>query len=457
MHSEMTEKMKQLLLIIMIVGCFFSTLNQTLLNVAFSELMAVFQVSETTVQWLATGFMLVNGVLVPVTAFLMKRFSTRQLFMSSMGFLLVGSIVAACATNFSMVLTGRMVQAVGAGILIPLMMTVIVFLFPKEKRGQMMGKVGFAIIFAPAIAPTLAGFILEYLSWRWLFIMMIPVTLLVIAVAFKLMVNVSEPEKVELDVLSIVYSTVGFGLLLFGFSSAGGRGWGDWLVISSIVVGLVVTWLFVRRQLHSPEPLLNLTVFKYKMFSMTTIINIAITILMYADLILLPIYLQDGRSANAFIAGLVLLPGAILNAVLSPTAGKLFDKFGAKPMFIAGTGLLVLSMLLVLDVSPETSIAYIVVRTIILRIGLTCITMPLNTAALNALPQELATHGSAVNNTVRQLAGAVGTAVIVTVYATNLTDSTVSNATGDTYFFMLIIAVIAFVLALFTPKKRNVI
>lgn len=460
MEKEISERTKKLLLVVMIIGCFFSTLNQTLLNVALSDLMAIFSVHETTIQWLSTGFMLVNGVLVPVTAFLMKRYSTRQLFVSSMGFLLVGSIIAACAPSFGMLLTGRMIQAVGAGIIIPLMMTVIVYLFPAEKRGAMMGKVGFAIIFAPAIAPTVAGLILDYASWRWLFILMIPFVAIIIVLAMKYLVNVSEPTKVKLDLLSVIYSTIGFGLLLFGFSSAGSRGWDDTVVLISVIVGVIITVIFVIRQLRSSDPLLNLHVFKFKMFSMTTIINIAITILMYADLILLPIYLQNGRGLSALDAGLILLPGAIVNAFLSPVTGKIYDKIGAKPLFLIGTALIAISMLGVIHLTASTTILYVVLRTVVLRVGLAFITMPLNTAALNALPRELATHGSAVNNTVRQLAGAIGTAVIVTIYSIQLSNASVSTtspfaeAASNTYFFMFIVGCIGFVIAWFTPKKQ---
>ena len=461
MQNEISNQTRKLLLIVMIAGCFLSTLNQTLLNVALSDLMIIFHVTPTTIQWLATGFMLVNGVLVPITAYLMKRFSTRQLFISSMLFLLVGSIIAASAMNFSVLLAGRMIQAVGAGIIIPLMMTVIVFLYPMEERGAVMGKVGFAIIFAPAIAPTIAGFIVEYMSWRWLFIGLIPFVVIIILLAYKYLLNVAEGAKVKLDGLSVIYSTIGFGFLLFGFSSAGSRGWGDWLVLTTIILGLVVTIAFCQRQLSSKDPLLNLSVFKYKMFSMTTIVNIAITILMYADLILLPMYLQDGRGFTAFEAGLLLLPGAIINAMLSPVTGKLFDKYGAKPLFIIGMTFIALSMWAVIDLSSSTSYGYILVRTIILRIGLSFITMPLNTAALNALPKELASHGSAVNNTIRQLAGAIGTAVIVTIYSIQLTKASVGSnegyvtAANTTYFFMLVVAIIAFIIVWFVPKHRR--
>lgn len=460
MQNEITERTKQILLIVMIIGCFFSTLNQTLLNVALSDLMDVFDVGESTVQWLSTGFMLVNGILVPITAFLMKRFSTRQLFISSMGFLLMGSIIAACANSFGMLLTGRMIQAAGAGIIIPLMMTVIVYLFPAEKRGAMMGKVGFAIIFAPAIAPTVAGIMLDYLSWRWLFIMMIPIVAIIIIIAIKYLINVSEPTKAKLDILSVVLSTLGFGAILYGFSSAGSRGWSDVLVLSMIIGGVIITALFTIRMLTLKDPLLNLNVFKYKMFTMTSVINIAITILMYADLILLPIYLQNGKGLSALDAGLILLPGAIINAFLSPVTGKIHDRVGAKPLFIIGTALITISMALVLNLTAETTILYIILRTVVLRVGLAFITMPLNTAALNALPKELASHGSAVNNTVRQLAGAIGTAVIITIYSMQMKTaaghvSPASDAAGDTYFYMLLVGVVSFILAWLTPKKAK--
>lgn len=461
MQNELSEQTRKILLIVMIAGCFFSTLNQTLLNVALSDLMTTFSVAPTTIQWLATGFMLVNGILVPITAFLMKRFSTRQLFISAMLFLLAGSVVAACAVNFGMLLTGRMIQAVGAGIILPLMMTVIVYLFPEERRGAIMGQVGFAIIFAPAIAPTLSGFIIDYLSWRWLFISLIPFIVIIIGLAYKYLMNVNEGAKSKIELISLLYSTFGFGFLLFGFSSAGSRGWDDGVILTTIGAGLIIIFLFCQRQLSSQDPLLNLSVFRFKMYSMTTIVNVAITIIMYADLILLPMYLQNGRGFSALDAGLLLLPGAIINALLSPVTGKLFDKYGAKPLFIFGLLLIAISMWLVIELSSTTSYVYILVRTIVLRIGLAFITMPLNTAALNAIPRELASHGSAVNNTIRQLAGAIGTAVIVTVYSLQLTDSSVpanesyANAASSTYFYMFILAIIAFIIILFVPKHKR--
>ncbi|SFS56421.1 DHA2 family efflux MFS transporter permease subunit [Paenibacillus sp. 453mf] len=474
MEQEKPNVKKGILLFILILGCFLSTLNQTLLNVALNDLMNVFKVSASTIQWLATGFMLVNGVLIPATAYLMKRFTTRQLFVSSMLLLLIGSVICALSPNFSILLTGRMIQAAGTGIITPLMMSVILIVFPIEKRGSVMGLIGFAIIFAPAIAPTLAGFIIEYVSWRWLFIGLVPFAAIVILLSLKYLANVSQTVKAKLDVVSVVLSTIGFGFILYGFSTAGSKGWDSLSVILSLIIGLLITSLFCARQIKSKDPLLNLDVFKNKMFTFTSVINILITMLIYADLILLPMYLQSGKGFTAFEAGLLLLPGAVINALLSPVTGKLYDRFGAKPLFITGLLFIIPSMWAVTDLSSDTSYMYLMIRTICLRIGLSFITMPLNTAGLNALPRHLGTHGSAVNNTVRQIAGAIGTAVVITIYTAqaarhsievqsqNPTASsefiaTLSSILGssDAYYFMMVIGIIALVLTLFMPGKRT--
>ena len=212
------------LIFVLLLGSFLSVLNQTILNVVLPDLMKEFEVSATTIQWLSTGFMLVNGILIPVTAFLMQRFTTRQLFISSMVFLLLGTFINAIAPTFALLLTGRLIQAAGAGIIMPLLMTVTLTVFPEEKRGTAMGMLGLVMIFAPAIGPTLAGFIIEHFSWRWLFIGMFPPVAIVIALSLKYLVNVSETSKPNLDINSIIMSTAGFGALLYGFSIAGDKG-----------------------------------------------------------------------------------------------------------------------------------------------------------------------------------------------------------------------------------------
>lgn len=403
------------ILFIMILGAFLATLNQTVMSVATPELMVDFNISAATAQWLTTGYMLVNGVLIPITAYLMQRFTTRELFQASMFIFLAGTIVSAIATTFPVLLTGRMIQAAGAGIIMPLLMNVILTLFPPEKRGGAMGMVGFAIIFAPAIGPTLAGYILENYAWETMFYGMIPLAVIVIICGFIYLKNVSERVFTKIDVTSVVLSTIGFGTLLYGFSRAGSEGWSSIEVLVSILTGVLALALFTWRQLVSRNPLLDLRAFKYNMFSLTTIISIAVTMIMYADMMLLPLYLQNARGYTALESGLLLLPGALLMGFLMPVAGKLFDRFGAKWLSIIGMAITIVTTLGFINLTDSTSYTYLVLMSTGRRIGMALLLMPIQTAGLNQLPARLGTHGTAISNTIRQVAGGIGTALLVTV------------------------------------------
>jgi drug resistance transporter, EmrB/QacA subfamily len=459
------------LLFVMLLGSFLSVLNQTILNVALPDLMDSFDISAATVQWLSTGFMLVNGVLIPATAYLMKRFTTRQLFISSMLFLLVGTFINAVAPSFGFLLAGRLIQAACAAIMMPLLMAVVMEVFPQEGRGSAMGTLGLVMVFAPAIGPTLAGLVIDHLSWRWIFILMLPLVVIVIALALKYLVNVADTGRPKLRFGDIVLSTAGFGAVLYGFSNAGKDGWGDPVVLSLLIAGILILVVFTWRQLASKDPLLNLRVFGNKVFAMTTVVNVIVTMVLYADMILLPIYLQSSRGYTALETGLLLLPGALLNAAMSPVTGRLLDKIGAKPLVIIGLIFTIPALWAVTDLSDSTSYGYLMVRTIVLRIGLTFLTMPITAAGLNSLPKQMSAHGSAVTNTVRQVAGAIGTALVVTIMSTSssghaaelaasgmIGDRLAAEAsilgTGDAYLFTVILGVIALLVTLFMPNSK---
>ncbi|MGF6950903.1 EmrB/QacA subfamily drug resistance transporter [Neobacillus sp. B4I6] len=403
------------IMFIMILGAFIATLNQTLMSVATPELMVEFKITAATAQWLTTGYMLVNGVLIPITAYLMQRFTTRQLFQASMFIFLAGTIVSAIATGFPLLLTGRMIQAAGAGIIMPLLTNVILTIFPPNKRGAAMGMVGLAIIFAPAIGPTIAGYIIENYKWETMFYGMIPFAIVVIVLGFIFLRNVSDRIKTKLDILSVVLSTIGFGALLYGFSRAGSLGWSDMEVLSTIAVGILALALFSWKQMKSQNPLLDLRAFKYNMFSLTTIINIAVTMVMYADMMLLPLYLQNIRGYTAIESGLLLLPGALIMGFLMPVTGKLFDRFGAKWLTVIGMIITILTTMGFTNLTDSTSYTFLVLMSTGRRIGMALMMMPLQTAGLNQLPQKLSAHGTAISNTIRQVAGAVGTSLLVTV------------------------------------------
>ncbi|MDP4097127.1 DHA2 family efflux MFS transporter permease subunit [Paenibacillus sp. P96] len=462
----------------MILGAFLATLNQTIMSVATPELMKDFNISAATAQWLTTGYMLVNGVLIPITAYFMQRFSTRQLFQASMFIFLIGTIVSAIATSFPVLLTGRMIQAAGAGIIMPLLSNVILTLFPPDKRGSAMGMMGLAIIFAPAIGPALAGYILENYAWQTMFYGMIPFAVIVIACGFIFLKNVSERVKTHLDILSVVFSTIGFGSLLYGFSQAGSQGWSSLEVLLTIAAGIVFLVLFSWRQLVSRDPLLDLGAFKYSMFSLTTILNIAVTMVMYADMMLLPLYLQNARGYTALESGLLMLPGALVMGFLMPVAGKLFDRFGAKWLSVIGMTITIVSTLGFVNLTDSTSYTYLLLMSTARRIGMALLLMPIQTAGLNQLPNRLNPHGTAISNTVRQVAGAIGTSLLVTVMSdrtkTHMKDMMASGGTegmtqaqmvteatiqgiNDAYLVIVGIGVLGLLLSFFIKRVKQAV
>ncbi|WP_228409643.1 DHA2 family efflux MFS transporter permease subunit [Radiobacillus deserti] len=454
----------------MILGAFFTIFNQTTMTVALPALMDEFEIQASTAQWLTTGYMLVNGVLIPITGFLMKRFTTKQLFQTSMFVFLTGTIVSAIAGNFPTLLVGRLIQAASTGITMPLLMNVVLSLFPPNKRGSAMGFVGLAIIFAPAIGPTLTGYVLESYPWQMLFYGMIPFIVVIILCGFIFLQNVSKTTKTKLDIISLILSTVGFGSLLYGFSEAGNKGWSDIEIILAIGIGMLTVGLFTWRQLVTEDPFLDLRAFKFNMFTLTTLINVTVTIVMYADMILLPLYLQEARGYTALESGLLMFPGALLMGLLSPVVGKLFDRFGAKWLSIIGVAIILASTFKFTDLTDSTSFMFLILLYAGRRIGMALFLMPVQTAGLNQLPNSLHAHGTAISNTARQVAGAIGTSLLVTIMTNSSKDYATDNmASGlaagltkdhvameaaihginDAYFVIFIFGFISLVLSFF--------
>ncbi|MEG0383774.1 MAG: MDR family MFS transporter [Solibacillus sp.] len=402
------------ILISMIIGAFFTILNETLLNVAFPQLSIELNVEPSTLQWLSTGYMLVVAVLIPASALLVQWFTTRQVFIGAMMIFTFGTIVSALAPGFSVLLVGRILQAAGTGLMMPVLMNTILFLYPPEKRGAAMGSIGLVMMFAPAIGPTLSGIILDSLSWRWLFYIVIPFAIFSIIFAFIFLKNVSEPTKPKVDVLSIILSTIGFGGIVYGFSSSG-KGWDSFQVYGIIIIGLIALFFFVLRQLKLKEPLLDLSPFKFPLFTLTTILLIIMMMTMFSTMTLLPFLFQGALGLTVYATGLIMLPGSLLNGVLSPVSGKLFDKFGPRALIIPGTIILATVMWFFTQVSTDTSKTTFILLHVSMMIAISLIMMPAQTNGLNQLPRSLYPHGTAILNTLSQVAGAIGVAFFISI------------------------------------------
>lgn len=406
------------ILIAVMLGAFVAILNQTLLNVAIPHIMNDLGVSANTVQWLSTGYMLVNGIFIPITAFLIEKFGSRKLFITAMLLFTIGSLICSFSASFSMLMTGRVVQAAGAGIIMPLLMTVIFALYPPEKRGAAMGIMGIVMIFAPAIGPTLSGWLILHYSWRLLFDIVIPFGIIDIIICFIWLKDVTEKTNPKFDFLGFIFSSFGFGFLLYGFSEAGNDGWSSTTVVSSLVIGIIALIAFVFRELTTDKPMLDLRVFKYDIFSLTTVISMIINMAMMGAMILLPIYLQNIRGYTALQSGLLMLPGAIVMGIMSPISGKLFDKIGARPLAIVGLIITVLTTWQFTKLDMSTSYGHILVLYVLRMFGMSFLMMTVMTEGLNQLPRHLAAHGTAASNTARTVAGSIGTAFLVTIMST---------------------------------------
>ncbi|HAY3118684.1 TPA: DHA2 family efflux MFS transporter permease subunit [Staphylococcus aureus] len=405
----------------LLFGMFIAILNQTLLNVALPKINTEFNISASTGQWLMTGFMLVNGILIPITAYLFNKYSYRKLFLVALVLFTIGSLICAISMNFPIMMVGRVLQAIGAGVLMPLGSIVIITIYPPEKRGAAMGTMGIAIILAPAIGPTLSGYIVQNYHWNVMFYGMFIIGIIAILVGFiwfKLYQYTTNPKA---DIPGIIFSTIGFGALLYGFSEAGNKGWGSVEIETMFAIGIIFIILFVIRELRMKAPMLNLEVLKFPTFTLTTVINMVVMMSLYGGMILLPIYLQNLRGFSALDSGLLLLPGSLIMGLLGPFAGKLLDTIGLKPLAIFGIAVMTYATWELTKLNMDTPYMTIMGIYVLRSFGMAFIMMPMVTAAINALPGRLASHGNAFLNTMRQLAGSIGTAILVTVMTTQTT------------------------------------
>ncbi|WP_432959539.1 DHA2 family efflux MFS transporter permease subunit [Staphylococcus aureus] len=405
----------------LLFGMFIAILNQTLLNVALPKINTEFNISASTGQWLMTGFMLVNGILIPITAYLFNKYSYRKLFLVALVLFTIGSLICAISMNFPIMMVGRVLQAIGAGVLMPLGSIVIITIYPPEKRGAAMGTMGIAMILAPAIGPTLSGYIVQNYHWNVMFYGMFIIGIIAILIGFvwfKLYQYTTNPKA---DIPGIIFSTIGFGALLYGFSEAGNKGWGSVEIETMFAIGIIFIILFVIRELRMKSPMLNLEVLKFPTFTLTTVINMVVMLSLYGGMILLPIYLQNLRGFSALDSGLLLLPGSLIMGLLGPFAGKLLDTIGLKPLAIFGIAVMTYATWELTKLNMDTPYMTIMGIYVLRSFGMAFIMMPMVTAAINALPGRLASHGNAFLNTMRQLAGSIGTAILVTVMTTQTT------------------------------------
>lgn len=423
--SDLTRRNNQVIYLLL-AATFVVFLNETIMNVALVPLMNDLRVDETTVQWLSTAFMLTMAVIIPTTGFLLQRLTTRQVFILAMTLFSIGTALAIVSPNFGVLLIARIIQASGTAIMMPLLMTTIMQLVPAESRGRTMGNISIVISVAPAIGPTIAGVILSLGSWRWMFGVVLPIALVMLAVGIRWVRNVNEPGHAPLDITSVVLSAFGFSGLVYGLSQLAHAGTGSsaWLLVVSLLVGVAALATFIFRQIRlqrRDKALLDLRTFRNGSFTATVVMMMIAMMALFGTIILLPIYLQKVLHLDNLWVGLLLLPGGLLMGLSAPIVGRLYDKYGPRPLIVPGTIVVTSALWLLSAVSATTSPYYVLAMHMLLSLGLGLTFTPLFTAGLSSLEPKLYSHGSATVGTVQQVAGAAGTALFIAVMSSTTT------------------------------------
>lgn len=460
------------IMIALLVSGFIGLFSETALNMAMNDLIKEFSISPSTAQWLTTGYLLVLGIIIPISGLLIKRFPTRQLFITSLSFSIVGVLIAAVSPSFIVLLSGRIIQAIGTGLLVPLLFHTVLILFPPWKRGTAMGLVGLVMMFAPAIGPISAGLIIDFLDWHMIFWIIAPILVFALIFGILFLPNLSTVQKQKIDVLSIILSTFGFGGIVFGFSFAGeSEGFASPIVITAFVVGLLSLISYIFRQLSIKEPMLHLEVFKHPMFALGIIITLFANLIIFSSNILLPLFMQAGLGLSASKAGLLLLPGGILNGIMSMVSGRIFDRHGPRALVVGGFSISTIAVVFFATISSSTSFYLIIIFFMLLMMSMSMVTTPSQTNGINVLKLDRYPDGTAIVNSMIQTSGAIGTAIGISILNTSQTKflSAVSDpitaahqaeaiisGVQNAFVFATIVSILGFVCSLFIKRVKVV-
>ena len=454
-------------LFVLLLGGFMSMLSETALNITFPQIMLQFHISAGIVQWLTTIYVYVSGIIFLISAFLIQRFSTRKLFISSMVFLIIGTIIAGISTNFPVLFTGRVIQAVGTGILVPLIFNSVLILIPREKRGLVMGLVTLVVLSAPMFAPVLMGFLMGFMDWHWFFLMVLVFFIATTILGLSFLKNINETIHTKLDILSVILAAAGFGGIIVGFSNLGDYGL-SLNVIIPLLIGIVSLILFIKRQLTMDHPLLDLHVFKYPFFTIGILINMINIMSIFALVIILPIYLQSAIGVTALIASLVMLPGSVLNCFLPLVAGHIYDKHGPRIVISSGLAIMCISLIFFSHLSASTAVIAVLIINCGLYVGSALVMSPNQTNTLGNLNSKYYASGSAVMTSLQQIGGAIGSSLFVSFmsfgeynYLKNIVNPDSAQQvfaliSGVNFSFAIGAVMIAFIFVLSLFLKREV-
>lgn len=454
---QQSNRTRNTIFIVLLISCIISAAVQTALNTALTPIMNDMKVSAGAAQWMVSAYSLAMGVMVLATAFLIRRFPSKPLSTVFMGIFCVGLLLSAIAPNFIVLLLGRVLQAVGCGLQMSLAQVFILTAYPPQRRGGVMGFYGLAVCAAPVLAPTLAGVVIDTFGWRMLFWGALVLSLLVLTTALAVIDNFAPTEKQAFDVVSMLLCTVGFVGVVLGLGNWSGRSLLSAQVVLPFIVGLLSLALFVLRQTHMKQPFLNLSVFSNRNFRLAVIASGLLYCCMMAATTLLPLYCQAIRGFSATLTGLITMPGSLLTAVVSPISGKIYDKIGIRKLYIVGSLLLFTGHLLLCFLSESTSMMEIILYFSVRQIGIGMLLMTTVTWGMNRLDSKLTSDGTAIISSLRTIAGALGSALFVslmTAAAGSVEISSMLHGVNIAFIGITILSAVVVVLALSVLGKE---
>lgn len=454
-EKTMSSKKANLIFGTMLTGAVVTSLLQTSLTTALPQIMQELSLNAVTAQWLTSAFSLAMVIMVPITAYLIKRYSTREIFLAAMILFACGTLISWWGDSFFVLLIGRIFQAFGSGIILPLTQVVIMTLYPLEKQGTVMGILGLASGAAPVIAPTLTGIMIDSWGWRSIFLITGIISILIIIFAVFNVKNVTTTEKIPLDYISLLLCTGGVTALLLGLSNLTTN---IMLGLIEILIGIILIGIFSKKQLQAEEPFLNLRILKNPQFSLAVLISMLLYAVMMGSSTIYPILIQTVMKRSAVVSALVMLPGSLAMALINPLTGKFYDRFGISKLAIGSGLLMVISCLGVAFISSSDQIILLGCFYLLRLLGVGFIMMPIVTWGMQNLPQKDLAHGTALLTALRTLSGALGTAVFMEIM-TSATHRTQPHATANytgiqfTFKVMTVLAAIQLLISLYELGK----
>jgi len=446
----------------LLIANFIAQLMQTMLNIALPRIMNDMGVSEGEIQWLVTAYLLVSGIIISIAGFLIERFSTKALFYTSVSAFIGGTLLAALSGNFTVLLISRIIQALGTGLLLPLFQTTLLRVLPKEKIGAASGVFSFVLALAPALGPSLSGFIIQNHSWRLLFYILLPITVLNLVFAYFTLKSVGETRKIKIDIISVALSAFGFSNLLYGFGAAGEQGWANPYTWGTISAGLIILFLFIKRQLKLNQPLLNFNVFQNRMFVYSSIMGVVLFIVMVGTELLLPMYAQVVRGLSPRETGLMLLPGAFVIGISALVSGRLYDRYGVRPLVRGGfLFIAIISGILSIMLNENMLYAHMILLYTLLMLGIGFMLTPITAFSMASVPKHLVPHASPMNITMRMIGSAIGGAMLVTILTTQTNISALpfpeNRIQGFQVAFWITtsLAILGFILSFYLKTKEE--